>query len=240
MGSYIIIEKDKETISLINQTISERFSLLYYGVENSEESSLKLMLTKLPLLVFFNLDIIRDFKSFISDLSQYVDELPYFVAISRDKRFAFDAINSSINYYLLTPVDEVELIKALSKFNKLHDEDIKKNICLKSYKDFHYINPDEIMYLKADNNSTEFYLENGVIINAFKTLKIFENSLPDSFYRIHKSYIINSRHISRINFGKLQCVLKNKNCKIPFTNTYIESVFQINNMFTRNSILTFN
>ena len=79
-------------------------------------------------------------------------------------------------------------------------------------------------------------MENGKIVNAFKTLKTFEKSLPGNFIRIHKSYIINKDYVSRVNFGKSICSLKLENNTIPFTHTYIDKVKVLNNDLNQSSI----
>ena len=111
-----------------------------------------------------------------------------------------------------------------------------ETICLKSHKDFHYLNIKNILYLKADNNTTDFYMDDGKIIGAYKTLKVFENSMPKSFYRIHKSYIININCISRIQFGKWICIIKNQH-KIPFTKTFLDNTIKMNEILSKNSLV---
>jgi DNA-binding LytR/AlgR family response regulator len=102
------------------------------------------------------------------------------------------------------------------------------------------LNTDEILFLKADNNATDFFMRDGSTISAFKTLKVFEGLLPDNFLRIHKSYIINSRHVSRINFGKLVCTVERDIHKIPFTKTYLDNVEIMNNALSKSSFLFLN
>lgn len=68
-------------------------------------------------------------------------------------------------------------------------------------------------------------MKDGRVIGAFKTLKSFEDALPKSFIRIHQSYILNSTFVSRINYGKSICTLKNgQQEEIPFTKTYRENI----------------
>lgn len=80
----------------------------------------------------------------------------------------------------------------------------------------------EIVYLQADNNTTDFYLKKGDRVTSFRTLKRFESLLPKEFFRIHKSYIVNSRHINRINFGKSRISIKRGDIDIilPISNKY--------------------
>ena len=112
-----------------------------------------------------------------------------------------------------------------------------ETICLKSYKDYNYLNIENILYLKADNNTTDFYMDGGEIVGAYKTLKVFEELLPDSFYRIHKSYIINIKCVSRIHFGKSMCIISNRH-KIPFTKTFIENINTINKVLLDTAMFT--
>ena len=98
-------------------------------------------------------------------------------------------------------------------------------ICVKSYGDYRYIDSDDVLYLEADNNSKDIHLTNGEMITAFKTLKHFENTLPNSqFLRIHNSYMININQVSRIHTGNTVCYIKNSATKIPFSKSYKENI----------------
>lgn len=98
-------------------------------------------------------------------------------------------------------------------------------ICVKSYGDYRYIDSNDVLYLEADNNSTDIHLNNGEMITAFKTLKHFENTLPNSqFLRIHNSYMININQVSRIHTGNAVCYLKKSATKIPFSKSYKENI----------------
>ncbi len=63
------------------------------------------------------------------------------------------------------------------------------------------LNEDDIIYLKASSNYTQFYLLDGRYIFSAKTLKQYEALLPkNAFCRVHSSYLINVKHIQKINF----------------------------------------
>ena len=98
-------------------------------------------------------------------------------------------------------------------------------ICVKSYGDYRYIDSRDILYLEADNNSTDIHLKDGEMVTAFKTLKHFENVLPtNQFLRIHNSYIIGINHVARIHTGNAVCFIKNSTIKLPFSKSYRDNV----------------
>jgi|GEM_PF-2003709 len=100
-------------------------------------------------------------------------------------------------------------------------------ICVKSYGDYKFIDLSQILYLKADNNSTDITLKSGEIITAFKTLKYFVELLPENFHRIHNSYIVNMHQISRIHLGNFSIYLKESKLQIPFSKSYKEKVEEL-------------
>jgi two-component system LytT family response regulator len=102
--------------------------------------------------------------------------------------------------------------------------DVDIQICIKSYGDYQFIALKDIIYLKADNNTTDFYLKNGKKLTAYKTLKHYENNLPSYFYRIHNSYIVNSNYVSRINTGKLICYLDDNEISVSFSKTFKDNI----------------
>ena len=72
---------------------------------------------------------------------------------------------------------------------------------------------EEIMYLKADSNYTQVFLENGKKHITSRILRNFEDTLKEykQFFRCHKSYIVNTTFIecySKSDGGTI--ILKNK------------------------------
>lgn len=121
-------------------------------------------------------------------------------------------------------------IKSISKdtINSKAKEGVNRNlICIKSYGDYRFLELDEIAFLKADNNSTDITMNNGEVIIAFKTLKYFEENLPNYFFRIHNSYIVNKNYVSRVHMGNTVCYIKNTKTQLPFSKSYKENVEQI-------------
>ena len=64
-----------------------------------------------------------------------------------------------------------------------------------------------------------------------KTLKEIETILPLPFIRIHKSYMVNSKHVHMLNTAKKLIQLKNVNSQdelieLPISDLYMEKVKQ--------------
>lgn len=71
--------------------------------------------------------------------------------------------------------------------------------------------PEEILYLMADINYTKIFLQNGDNLLVSKTLKVFLEDLPSkTFYRVHRSYIINSYHIEFIKINNHESYIRLK------------------------------
>ncbi|WP_281231481.1 LytR/AlgR family response regulator transcription factor [Flavobacterium gelatinilyticum] len=261
--SYIIIDDDEESISKTKR-IADGFSELYFlGSASNNQDGLNLVLEFKPEVVFLEIKPKSTSSNlslnFINELHHFLTVLPHIVVITSGKDLAFDAIKQGVFDYILKPLVTAELLKTILRLNKWADEmnsadlrdeisflvtsdskerqSINKSliICIKSYGDHRYINADDICYFKADNNSTDIYLNSGEMITAFKTLKHFELVLTYPFFRIHNSYIINKNYIARIHSGNSVCYIKNTSKKIPFSRTYKANVdLIIGDFFTGN------
>ena len=134
----------------------------------------------------------------------------------------------------------IDIVKQSLKFKPVvvQSEQVveqKNNIlCVKSYGDYRFIEFDDIVYLKADNNSTDIMMSSGDSITAFKTLKYFESSLPNDFVRIHNSHIINIKYVSRIHLGNSDCYLNKGKVKLPFSKSYKDNISTIIELYASN------
>lgn len=118
--------------------------------------------------------------------------------------------NNSTNYGNLTPKNESNSDNII----------IKDSIFIR--KDYMLIKVkfDDLIWIKSDDNYLELYCkESKYLIRS--TLKEFIEKLPgDIFLHVHKSYCINIKHITAINYnsawlGKIE---------IPIGRSYIESI----------------
>lgn len=134
----------------------------------------------------------------------------------------------------LSKLDDLEqsivsnLLPALSVSKSLEEK--SEIICVKSYGDYKFVELNQILFLKADNNSTDITMKSGEVITAFKTLKYFMELLPDYFHRIHNSYIVNMHQIGRIHLGNSVIFLKENKMQIPFSKSYKEKVEALINL----------
>jgi two-component system LytT family response regulator len=66
-----------------------------------------------------------------------------------------------------------------------------------------FINLKEVVRLEAKSSYTQIILENGNVVTATRTIKDYEDILPEAlFCRIHNSHIINLFKIEKYNKGR--------------------------------------
>ncbi len=59
------------------------------------------------------------------------------------------------------------------------------------------VNPAEVLFLRANVNYTEFFLQGGEILVVSKTLKELEKRfIQYDFFRTHKSFMVNLNHVT--------------------------------------------
>ena len=207
------------------------------GIYNDYDEAMDQTLKNLPHLIFFNLD--REFEEgspfhFVNELSQYIEQLPLCIALSKNRNKAYQVIKSRFHDYLIMPLSEFELRKCLLRLEKRFLSHNVDKICLKSYSDYRFIESNKILYLRADNNTTDFFMSGRIKkITAFNNLKYFTSILPKNFIRIHNSYMINKDYISRINFGKSEVSLTSDHIIIPFSRNYRNVMENLKDVLSR-------
>lgn len=199
----------------------EIFNVSWFA--NDEQDFYKQTFKNIPEVIFIDLDNYHLENPMLLLREIYDLEAPSskVIAISSNKKLAYNCIKLNVFDFLLNPLSDYELVKCIQKLRGIIQEK-KSKICLRAKSDYQYVDLADILYLRADNNYTDFHLINGKKITGFDSLKTFETLLPEGFLRIHKSYIINISQVSRINFGKSHISLKQvgPDLKIPFSDKY--------------------
>lgn len=132
--------------------------------------------------------------------------------VSGIKDYAAEAIQHEVYDYLLKPVKKVEverlIEKVLIKKNNSPQSRIKELIESKqpdtrlgfnTIKGYIIINPEEILYCKADSAFTEIHFANkGIELTFLFLSKVEEVLQPYNFVRISRSVIVNKNFIRKV------------------------------------------
>lgn len=173
-----------------------------------------------PDLVF--LDIAMPEKSGMEMLA----EIPHInfeiIFVTAHNSYTIQAFRYSAIDYLLKPVDEDLLIEAVNKAkrriqsNHLNDNievllhnmqarhpEKEMKLCIPSLKGFEVLELRDIIYCEAESSYTIFHLVNKNPVTVSKSLIDYEEILDGTtFFRIHKSFLVNLQHIKEYHRGE--------------------------------------
>ncbi|HEY5125561.1 MAG TPA: LytTR family DNA-binding domain-containing protein, partial [Ignavibacteria bacterium] len=126
------------------------------------------------------------------------------VIVTAHSEFGIQAVKANAVDYLLKPVSIKELQMTVKKLLSVSETNIKtkatgdthNKILISHFQGFSILDVDEIIRLEGESNYTKIYLWEKKTLTVSKTLKEFEDLLPEeSFFRIHKSEIINLKFL---------------------------------------------
>jgi two-component system LytT family response regulator len=198
------------------------------GIAKSVKEARQMLKSNQIDLVFLDIAMpYEDGFSLLPDLQKNSGSVIFTTAFNQ---YALRAIKASAVDYLLKPIDIEELKESIVKtiFLKelIENKNLNDNQYLIQYRNleenlnefkkitklnlphlngFNIVNIINIIYIEADSNYSIFHLENQNRIVVSKHLKEYEEILFDTeFIRIHKSKIINLKHLK--NYSNKNCL----------------------------------
>ena len=187
--------------------------------ENTAEATVLARELK-PDLIF--LDVAMPGKNGIDFLKEQEEINFEVIFVTAHDKYVLQAIRFAAVDYLQKPVEEKLLITAVSnaakriqqKSNSQHIETFLHNIkqqtgqqqmqlCIPSVKGFLVVDLNDIIYCEAENTYTYIHFKDGKKTLASRPLMDYELMLQDSlFFRTHKSFLINMKHIKEYQKGE--------------------------------------
>lgn len=135
---------------------------------------------------------------FITSYSKYAVEAFKFSALDfLEKPFNDDALIASVTNAISIIDQENYTAQIQTFFHNFNPEQKNKKLVLKNIEAVHIVSIEAIIYVKSDNNYSEFHIEDGRKIVISKPLKFYDDQLRSyTFFRTHQSFLVN------LNFAK--------------------------------------
>lgn len=235
----IIIEDEKRAQILLQNILENHFPTIeIMAVADDLPSGVKAIRKHKPDFVFLDIEM-PNFSGL--EILDFFDENEVNFSIiftTAYNHYAIEALKISAIDYLLKPLNKEDIKDAILRFERknknqnqesfsslksiIQDKKINK-IAIPEGNQLHFIKPESIVYIKADNSYSEIYLENGIKMTVSRSIKNFEDGLKQnkSFCRIHKSYLINTSYVERYDKSNGGWITLSNQIELPISSEKI-------------------
>lgn len=145
------------------------------------------------------------------DLLKSLRHPPPTIITTAHRRYALEGFDLEVVDYLLKPVTFDRFFKAMERFMRQNNQPMAhilsssepRFIYLKSGYKYFKVDLDEILYAESMKDYLRVVTAETTIVSKYK-LGDFEEELKDKgFLRIHRSYLVNMRHITAFTAGEI-------------------------------------
>ncbi len=197
--SYIIIEDQEEPLKQLQEELKSNPEFICKGIAKTVQEGINITLKLKPNIIFLDVELGSELGfDIIRETSCFFNEPPFVIVLSENEKYARKAINYDVLFYLDKPINSIKLTIALNKFRKRFSE-LKSHISIKDRNAHWLVRYNEILFVQSDGSYCKINRLNNIKITVSKPLKEIESLLPKTFLRVHKSYVINTSYIEKIN-----------------------------------------
>jgi two-component system, LytTR family, response regulator len=220
MIKTILVDDEQNNVETLQQLLTKYCpQVTIAGTADSVAKAREVIMEIRPDLVFLDIEMpYGNAFELLNSLPVVEFEIIFVTAFGN---YAIEAIKFSALDYLLKPVNIKELQAAVHKaaeriqfknisqkldnlfFNLNSTKPSLQKIALPTLDGLIFVNIKDLVWLEARGSYTCVYLSSQQRIMVSRTLKEFEDVLPeDNFSRIHQSYVINHNFIKKYNRGR--------------------------------------
>ncbi|MFT3827800.1 MAG: LytTR family DNA-binding domain-containing protein [Chitinophagaceae bacterium] len=157
-------------------------------------------------------------------LVQTLSPKPLIIFTTAYSHYAVESYNLNALDYLLKPITFERFLAAVNKAAAVLagpvSNDEEATIFIKSGPQTHQVNVKEILYLEKEGNYITVHLKDRKILIRENMGDVFDMVPAADFIRIHKSYVVATRHITMIEVH--QVTINNE--KIPVGSTFRDAL----------------
>jgi two-component system LytT family response regulator len=219
MISVVIVEDEQKNVNILSRLLEEHCpSLEIKGAAGDVIKGYELIKKEKPDLIF--LDIEMPYGNGFDLLDQLKPLTFEVIFITAFNHYAIQAFKYNSIDYLLKPIDEIDLKRAIERaeerirnkslnenllnfLKELKQQSAPNKIGLPTQDGYLFIYPEKIIRCEADGAYTFIYHSENEKLIVSKSLKEFESMLdPAIFCRVHHSHIININFVKKYQRGK--------------------------------------
>lgn len=213
----LIVDDELLARRIIRKIVSENFPSFEFTTEAANlKDAIEIITTEKPDLIFLDIQL-KDKNSF--EIFEHLDHSNLnIIFVTAYEQYAIKAFEVGAKHYVLKPLEESKLVEATQKVIKQisnKNNELGK-ITIPYNSDFKILETHKIVFAQADGAYCKIFMKDKSEEYISKPLNFIEEKLKDfsSFFRVHKSFIVNGAYISSIARDK-STILLNTGDSLP-------------------------
>ncbi|MGG7619368.1 LytR/AlgR family response regulator transcription factor [Bacillus coreaensis] len=235
MDSFIkvmVVDDEPYSREELKHLLQSFSTISVVGEAESGEAALMKVLQLQPDVIFLDVEMPRMNGMELAKALKEFKKPPYIVFATAYPEFAAEAFRYDALDYLLKPFDEEQLHETIRRLEKKlspikEQSKTSGKLAIEADGEILFIDPKEVYYIVRDEKSTKLVTEDHELITKLP-LKEFESRLvPFSFFRIHKSFLVNLTYVKRLTpwfNGAYQLELEGKKELLSVSRNYVKAL----------------
>lgn len=214
----ILIVDDESLIAFTLQRMLQNMGFLKINMVHTEEEAIHHLLTKKVDIALLDINLGEGSEGLsLAKICQQQEIAFLYISSYTDKATLDKAIKTSPGAYVTKPFMAANLYAALEiTLSKFIEVEEKKYFTFKDKGSLIKVAYDEIVYLKADDIYAEIFTENKAYVYRSSIRKLLEVFDTDKIIKVHRSYAVNLRYITKINANSVAL----NDIEIPLSRTF--------------------
>ncbi|MGM0902271.1 MAG: LytR/AlgR family response regulator transcription factor [Bacillota bacterium] len=230
----LIVDDERYSRDELKHLLQSFPSIQIVGEAESGEAAIMKVLQFQPDVVFLDVEMPKMNGMAAAKALMELKKSPLVVFTTAYPQFAAEAFRYDAVDYLLKPYDEELLQETVERIEKKFSPPVgydagkgAAKLAVESEGEIFYLEPKEILYMFREEKVTKIITRNGEF--EIKTpLKDLESRLNNySFFRIHKSYLVNLEHVTRLTpwfNGAYQLEIEGREDLLSVSRNYVKAL----------------
>ncbi len=235
MIKAVVVDDERFSREELTYLLQKHDSIEVIGEADSGDTAIMKTIQLQPDVLFLDVEMPKMDGMEVAKAVQELKNVPSIVFATAYPDFAVEAFRHEAVDYLLKPFEEEQLADAIARLEKkfgadteVSTEDVKPSkLAVEGEEDIYYLDPVNVMYVYREDRVTKI-VEKSKVYETKWPLKEVEQRLKGySFFRIHKSYLVNLRYIERLTpwfNGAYQLELRGKDEKLSVSRNYVKEL----------------
>jgi two-component system LytT family response regulator len=239
----ILVDDNKKDLDTLQVLLKPYNEIKIIAQTTNSTEAIEIITTHKPDLIFLDI-YMPEMNGFqLLDTIKPLNLDPCIIFTTLYDEYAIKAIRYSAFDFLVKPIDREELANAIDRFknnseaktkdqikNRLDNWYSNKKLKFNTQHNLIFIEPKDIIYLKANCNYTSIIMANNNEELISTNIGTLEKQLPSPpFFRVSRSAIINTNYMQKVDKKNKECLLikANETFKLKITRNKIKELEKI-------------